>query len=109
MVCSRCSAALTARSGSSSRTAGTPKTPTTASPMNFSTTPPWDSITVVARAKYSPSRRSTSSGSAASLMAVKPTRSQKSAVTTLSSSEDVRGVTSAVAHFGQKAKSSEAS
>ena len=48
------SPARTARSGSSSCTAGTPKTPTTASPMNFSTVPPWDSITLVARAKYSP-------------------------------------------------------
>ena len=38
--------ARTARSGSSSCTAGTPKTPTTASPMNFSTVPPWDSITL---------------------------------------------------------------
>ena len=33
--------ARTARSGSSSCAAGTPKTPTTASPMNFSTVPPW--------------------------------------------------------------------
>ena len=38
------SAARTARSGSSSWASGTPNTPTTASPMNFSTTPPWDSI-----------------------------------------------------------------
>ena len=38
------SAARTARSGSSSWAAGTPKTPTTASPMNFSTTPPYASI-----------------------------------------------------------------
>ena len=38
------SAARTARSGSSSWARGTPNTPTTASPMNFSTTPPWDSI-----------------------------------------------------------------
>ena len=30
--------------------AGTPKTPTTASPMNFSTTPPWASITLRAAA-----------------------------------------------------------
>ena len=43
------SAARTARSGSSSCTAGTPKTPTTASPMNFSTVPPWVSISLRAR------------------------------------------------------------
>ena len=39
-------AARTARSGSSSWAAGTPKTPTTASPMNFSTIPPWASTWV---------------------------------------------------------------
>ena len=46
--------ARTARSGSSSCTAGTPKTPTTASPMNFSTVPPWDSITLRARVVVAP-------------------------------------------------------
>ena len=42
------SAARTARSGSSSWASGTPNTPTTASPMNFSTTPPWDSMRLAA-------------------------------------------------------------
>ena len=42
-------------------------------------------------------------------MAVKPTRSQKRVVTTLRSSGVVGGASSAVAHFGQKAKSSAAS
>ena len=45
---------------------GTPNTPSTASPMNFSTTPPWASIAARAMAKYAPSIRSTSSGSAVS-------------------------------------------
>ena len=43
--------ARTARSGSSSWAAGTPKTPTTASPMNFSTVPPKASIAARAIAK----------------------------------------------------------
>ena len=34
-------AARTARSASSSRTVGMPNTAITASPMNFSTVPPW--------------------------------------------------------------------
>ena len=99
--------ARTARSGSSSCTAGTPKTPTTASPMNFSTVPPWDSISPAgARREYSPQEASTSSGSAASLMAVKPTRSQKRVVTTLRSSGKVRvavsSAPSSAPHFRQK-------
>ncbi len=44
---------------------------------------------LVARAKYSRRRASTSSGSAASVMLVKPTRSQKRVVTVLRSSEIV--------------------
>ena len=42
--------ALTARSGSSSCRVGTPKTATTASPMNFSSVPPYDSIALRAAA-----------------------------------------------------------
>ena len=42
-------AARTARSASSSWSTGTPNTATTASPMNFSTVPPWRSITVAHR------------------------------------------------------------
>jgi hypothetical protein len=38
-------AARTARSASSSCTTGTPNTAIAASPMNFSTVPPWRSIT----------------------------------------------------------------
>jgi hypothetical protein len=44
-------AAWSARSGSSSWAVGMPKTDMTASPMNFSTTPPHDSITEAIAAK----------------------------------------------------------
>ncbi len=44
-------AALTARRASSSRTTGTPKTATTASPMNFCTSPWWRSSTALVRSK----------------------------------------------------------
>ena len=43
-------AALTARSASSSWIVGKPKTPATASPMNFSTVPPYCSMTCLVRA-----------------------------------------------------------
>ena len=45
-------AARTARSASSSCSSGTPKTAITASPMNFSTVPPWRSSTVAHLSKY---------------------------------------------------------
>ena len=44
-------AACTARVASSSRDVGAPNKPTTASPMNFSTTPPSETITSRARVK----------------------------------------------------------
>ena len=44
-------AARTARTASSSCTSGTPKTAITASPMNFSTTPPWRSTTASTESK----------------------------------------------------------
>jgi hypothetical protein len=90
-------------------TAGTPKTPTTASPMNFSTVPPCDSMALRARAAYEFRMRSTSSGSAASVMAVKLTRSQIRVLTTLRSSAISGGDAREAAHLGQKAKSSGAS
>jgi hypothetical protein len=77
--------------------------------MYFSTVPPWLSIALDARAKYSPRMRSTSSGSVASLIAVNETRSQKSVVTTLRSSAMGGGAASGVAQRGQNAKSSCAS
>ncbi|OLE30652.1 MAG: hypothetical protein AUG43_02675 [Actinobacteria bacterium 13_1_20CM_3_68_10] len=43
-------AARTARSGSSSWAIGAPKSATTASPMNFSTVPPWRSSSCRRRA-----------------------------------------------------------
>ena len=51
MALARSSPARTARSASSSRAAGTPQTANTASPMNFSTAPPYRSITARARSK----------------------------------------------------------
>ena len=45
------STARTARAASSSRTTGTPNTAITASPMNFSTVPPWRSMAACAVAK----------------------------------------------------------
>ena len=73
----RSSAARTARSASDSVATGVPHTAITASPMNFSTTPPYRPITVVAVSKYAESSSRTSSGSRASESGVKPTRSQK--------------------------------
>jgi hypothetical protein len=57
------SAARTARSASPSVAAGAPHTAITASPMNFSTTPPYRLTTVRATAKYSDSSSRTASGS----------------------------------------------
>ena len=72
----RSSAARTARSASPSVATGVPHTAMTASPMNFSTTPPYRRITVLAASKYAESSSRTSSGSRASDSGVKPTRSQ---------------------------------
>ena len=77
--------ARTARSGSSSCAVGAPNSAITASPMNFSTVPPWRSSSARTRSWYGPRSASTSSGSSAPRAAVKPTRSQKTTVTTLRS------------------------
>jgi len=74
----RSSAARTARSASPSVAAGVPHTAITASPMNFSTTPPYRPITVRATAKYWVSSSRTASGSRDSDNGVKPTTSQNS-------------------------------
>ena len=74
----RSSAARTARSASPSAAAGVPHTAITASPMNFSTTPPYRPITVRARSKYCDSSSRTASGSRASDNGVDPTTSQNS-------------------------------
>ena len=72
------SAARTARSASPSVAAGAPHTAITASPMNFSTTPPYRPITVRATAKYRVSNSRTASGSRDSDNGVNPTTSQNS-------------------------------
>ena len=74
----RSSAVRTARSASPSAATGVPHTAITASPMNFSTTPPYRPITVRATAKYSDSSSRTASGSRASDNGVNPATSQNS-------------------------------
>ncbi len=76
-------AARTARSASSSCSSGTPNTAITASPMNFSTVPPWCSTITFMRSKYAASTARCRSGSSCSPSAVEPTTSQNSTVTTL--------------------------
>src|SRR5262249_39669797 len=63
--------------------AGTPKTAITASPMNFSTVPPWASTMPRIRSKYRASSARSASGSVDSPRSVDPVTSQKSAVTAL--------------------------
>ena len=82
------SAARMARSGSSSCAAGTPNTPTTASPMNFSTPPPYAWM----RGLRSRGRRGGAGrllGIEPSASSVDPDESQNSAVMTLRSSRAV--------------------
>ena len=76
-------AARTARSASSSRTVGMPKTAITASPMYFSTVPPWRSITVRISLKYRWMTSRRDSGSSSSPSAVEPVTSQNRTVTVL--------------------------
>src|SRR6185503_1084380 len=75
------SAARTARSASSSRATGAPQTAITASPMNFSTVPPYRPITSEARSKYRLRTSRTSSASFSSANGVKPTRSANRTLT----------------------------
>jgi hypothetical protein len=96
------SPARTARSASSSRALGAPKTAITASPTNLSSVPPQRSISDFARAWYACSRSRTSSGSADSDAAVKPTRSTKSTDTTLRSSRAVGAASRGAPHARQK-------
>ena len=72
---SNSSAARTARSASSSRAIGAPQTAITASPMNFSTVPPYRPITSPARSKYRVRVSRTSSASRSAAYGVNPTRS----------------------------------
>ena len=76
-------AARIARCGSSSRAWCRPKTAMTASPMNFSTTPPAASISWCHRWKYTLMIERVSSGSRACERTVKSTTSANSTVTSL--------------------------
>ena len=53
----------------------------TASPMNFSTVPPWSSTIPFIRSKYRANRARNASGSFVSPSEVEPVTSQKSTVT----------------------------
>jgi hypothetical protein len=74
----RSSPARTARSASPSAATGVPQTAITASPINFSSTPPYRPITVRAVSKYRDSSSLTASGSRDSANGVNPTTSQNS-------------------------------
>jgi hypothetical protein len=78
MVWTSSSPARTARSASSSWATGTPHTAITASPMNFSTVPPYRPITVRHWPKYRDRSSRTSSASRDSDSVVNPTRSPNS-------------------------------
>ena len=99
-------AARTARSASSSCTFGTPKTAITASPMNFSTVPPWRSSAARISSKYRDMTRRSDSGSSRSPIAVEPVTSQKTTVTVLRVSCCTARDVSGAAQAGQNAKSS---
>src|SRR6185312_8457085 len=76
-------AARTARRASSSCRTGTPKTAKTASPMNFSTRPPWRSSTRCISPPYRVITCWNDSGSSRSPRPVDPTTSEKTIVTVL--------------------------
>jgi hypothetical protein len=86
----RSSPARTARSASPSVAAGVPQTAITASPMNFSTVPPYRLITVRAVSKYRDSSSRTASGSRASDNGVNPAMSQNSTEQTRRSATGAR-------------------
>ena len=94
-------AARTALSASSSWTWGTPKTAMTASPMNFSTVPPWRSIAACMAAKKRCMTSRRDSGSSASPIAVEPTTSQKTIVTVLRTTDRGSASTRGAAHSMQ--------
>ena len=77
----RSRAALTARSASSSWAVGVPHTAITASPMNFSSVPPYSVISRRQVSKYRVRNSRTSSGSRVSDSGVNPTMSAKSTET----------------------------
>ncbi len=81
-----------------------PNTAITASPMNFSTVPPWRSITAAISSKKRPITRRRVSGSSFSPRAVEPVTSANTTVTTLRTSPAGAGFSSASgdAHWRQK-------
>ena len=79
-------AARTARRASSSCSRGRPKTAMTASPMNFSTTPPCRSSSARMVSKYRVITSRNASESSRSPMLVEPLRSEKTMVTTFRTS-----------------------
>src|SRR5262245_897416 len=97
-----CEAARTARSASSSCTVGTPNTAMTASPMNFSTVPPWLSIAERISSKYRDMTPRRDSGSRRSPSAVDPVTSANRTVTVfrVSTRRSVRGARRAIARTG---------
>src|SRR6266516_4655257 len=95
-------AALTARSGSSPWAVGAPKTAMTASPTNFSTTPPNDSSSSRTVAWYGVRIARTSSGSSRSERDVNPTRSTKTTLTIRRSSRSAVSSPSGAPHARQK-------
>src|ERR671929_2366950 len=84
-------AARMARSASSSCARGMPNAAMTASPANFSTVPPNDSMQRETCSKYRLTRRRTTSGSVVATSAVDSTRSTKSTVASLRSIWQVYG------------------
>ena len=91
-------AARTARMPSSSWTTGTPKTATTASPMNFSTDPPCRSRTALMESNHRPMIERNASGSRRSPRPVEPVTSANTTVTTLRASRAASGTASVAPH-----------
>src|SRR5262245_38367040 len=104
----RSRAALTARSASSSVAGGVPQTAMTASPMNFSTVPPYREMSRRQVSKYLDRSSRTSSASRDSESVVNPTRSAKRTETRRRSAACFSGTAGGgVAAAGASATSSE--
>ena len=98
------SPARTPRSASSSCSTGTPKTPSTASPMNPSALPPNTVISSVTMPWNAASTSRNRSGSRLAASSVEPARSAKTTVTTRRS--EAAGTATGAPQFGQKLASS---
>ena len=95
-------AARTARRASSSWSCGIPNTAITASPMNFSTVPPWRSSTARISSKYRVMTRRSDSGSSFSPRDVDPVTSVNTTVTVLRTSRaSAEGAESSAPHAKQ--------